>query len=441
MNQDGRSTGLEIPEFHPSAMPRQLEKQSWRQQYEEYDTHKHRPPIRHLRYESLNTDMTSIILFGKLKLGGSSLLKCFSSYRTIRSTSSPTKSLKNHLVMLILAFSLSFIECSIWSVFKDVTYIRPGRNPQYVPNGHRSSSISPNHCLTDVQQVQAMVHINVFGSDLAQHVNVFNQIITDLARLDLEQLQIPIHRTLLVRQQQQLLLPVATGDLLGYLSEVALTSHLSSLKLEESELSKGSAAAEAERRVNILSKESSSSNEDQVFLKHTLAAVRNSAQAAARIQSAFCAHSFQKKQQREAAVAIDDANRDEYCILAHNIRGISELRSWRSAMTLTRRITNMFGGLASGEDKILDEKLRERIIFQAHVRGYQVRKNCKVCWAVGILDKVILRWHRGGVGLRGFRHDSERIDESEDEDILKVLRKQKVDAAIDEAVSRVLFYG
>lgn len=75
------------------------------------------------------------------------------------------------------------------------------------------------------------------------------------------------------------------------------------------------------------------------------------------------------------------------------------------------------------------------------MRGYQVRKHYKViCWAVGILDKVVLRWRRKGVGLRGFRNETERIDESEseDEDILKVFRKQKVDGAIDEAVSRVM---
>lgn len=72
------------------------------------------------------------------------------------------------------------------------------------------------------------------------------------------------------------------------------------------------------------------------------------------------------------------------------------------------------------------------------MRGYQVRKNYKVCWAVGILEKVVLRWRRRGVGLRGFRPDQESLDESDDEDILKVFRKQKVDPAIDEAVSRVL---
>ncbi|XP_011071238.1 calmodulin-binding transcription activator 4-like isoform X1 [Sesamum indicum] len=229
--------------------------------------------------------------------------------------------------------------------------------------------------------------------------------------------------------------------LAGYLSEVALTSHLSSLTLEESELSKGSAAVEAERTVNSLSKESSSSNEDQVFLKHTLAAVRNSAQAAARIQSAFRAHSFRKRQQREAAVAIGDAVRDEYCILAHNIRRISEasklaFRNVRDYNSAALSIQKKYRGWKGRKDFLA---FRQKVVkIQAHVRGYQVRKNSKVCWAVGILDKVILRWRRRGVGLRGFRHDSESIDESEDEDILKVFRKQKVDAAIDEAVSRVL---
>lgn len=73
------------------------------------------------------------------------------------------------------------------------------------------------------------------------------------------------------------------------------------------------------------------------------------------------------------------------------------------------------------------------------MRGYQVRKHYKViCWAVGVLEKVVLRWRRRGSGLRGFRPETEPIDESEDEDILKVFRKQKVDGAINQAISRVL---
>lgn len=94
--------------------------------------------------------------------------------------------------------------------------------------------------------------------------------------------------------------------LAGYLSEVALTSHLSSLTLEESELSKGSAEVEAEMTLNNISQGSLTPNGDQLSLIGTLAAVRNAAQAAARIQSAFRAHSFRKRQQREAIVSIDD---------------------------------------------------------------------------------------------------------------------------------------
>lgn len=58
----------------------------------------------------------------------------------------------------------------------------------------------------------------------------------------------------------------------------------------------------------------------------------------------------------------------------------------------------------------------------------------------------MLRWRRKGVGLRGFRPDpinppqvpEAAVQEEEEEDIAKVFRKQKVDGAVEEAVSRVL---
>lgn len=58
--------------------------------------------------------------------------------------------------------------------------------------------------------------------------------------------------------------------------------------------------------------------------------------------------------------------------------------------------------------------------------------------SVSILEKIILRWYRRGVGLRGFRAEEESIDEEEEADILKAFRKKKVDAALDESVSSVL---
>ncbi|KAJ6326298.1 hypothetical protein OIU78_013410 [Salix suchowensis] len=224
--------------------------------------------------------------------------------------------------------------------------------------------------------------------------------------------------------------------LAGYLSEVALTSHLSSLRLKESELSKGSAEVEAERAVDGISKESFAANEDQVSLKDTLAAVRNAAQAAARIQSAFRAHSFRRRQDREASIL------DEYGISAGEIQGLSAMsklafRNIQDINSAALSIQKKYRGWKGRKDFL---ELRQKVVkIQAHVRGYRVRKNYKViCWAVGILDKVVLRWRRKGIGLRGFRNETESIDEREDDDILKMFRKQKVDGTIDEAFSRVL---
>ena len=108
--------------------------------------------------------------------------------------------------------------------------------------------------------------------------------------------------------------------LAAYLSEVALTTHLSSLKLEENELSEGFANVDAESAINNI--ESFNSTEDQLSLRHTLGAVRNAAHAAARIQAAFRAHSFRKRQQTEAATAAASSV-DEYGFTPNDIQGLS----------------------------------------------------------------------------------------------------------------------
>ncbi|CAN1137241.1 Calmodulin-binding transcription activator 4 [Linum perenne] len=231
------------------------------------------------------------------------------------------------------------------------------------------------------------------------------------------------------------------NGLAGYLSELALTTHLSSLTLEVSELSKGTADVEAERTVDSISRANFPASEDQVSIKTTLAAVRNSAQAAARIQSAFRAHSFRRRQQREADV------RDEYGIQSGELPGLSALSKMafgnaRDYGSAALSIQKKYRGWRGRKDFLT---LRQKVVkIQAHVRGYQVRKHYGViCWAVGIIDKVVLRWRRKGAGLRNLRNQAEPTVEDEEaeedeEDILKVFRKQKVDGAIDEAVSRVL---
>ncbi|KAJ4869515.1 Calmodulin-binding transcription activator 4 [Raphanus sativus] len=214
--------------------------------------------------------------------------------------------------------------------------------------------------------------------------------------------------------------------LAGYLSEVALTDHLSSLTLEETEDSKNTAQAKAEKTVNSIAGRGHPVNNDP----QSLAALKNAAQAAERIQAAFRAHSFRKRQQREAA---RHTFWKEYGIYAD--MSSPNARNYHSAAL---SIQKKYRGY-KGRKEFLTKR-EKAVIIQAHVRGYQTRKQYKViCWAVGVLDKVILRWRRKGVGLKGFRQDVESGgEESEDEDILRVFRKQKVDGAVNEAFSRVL---
>uniref|UniRef100_A0A1D1YWA6 Calmodulin-binding transcription activator 4 n=1 Tax=Anthurium amnicola TaxID=1678845 RepID=A0A1D1YWA6_9ARAE len=228
--------------------------------------------------------------------------------------------------------------------------------------------------------------------------------------------------------------------LAGYLSEVALTSHLSSLTLEEIEISRASAELVAERAVESISERSiqvsAGATEDQLSLKDSLAAVRNATQAAARIQSAFRAHSFRKKQQK-AAQSHDQfyptpQRIHEFSAASKLLHGHRDQKFHTAALCIQRKYRGW-----EGRRKFLT--LRQHVVkIQAHVRGHQARRKYVLLWAVSVVEKVVLRWRRRGVGLRGFKVESEPIDEIEADDILKIFRKQKVDAALDEAVSRVL---
>ncbi|CAA7404679.1 unnamed protein product [Spirodela intermedia] len=228
--------------------------------------------------------------------------------------------------------------------------------------------------------------------------------------------------------------------LAGYLSEVRLTSHLSSLTVEECDISKGTAKLLAEKAVESISERSivvhPDATEDQLSLKDSLAAVRNAAQAAARIQSAFRAHSFRKK-------CINDQICDEYQLTPKEIHDFSAaskaIRGHRDQKLQSAAlcIQKKYRGWRGRKNYLT---LRQHVVkIQAHIRGHQVRKKYEeFTWMVGFLEKAILRWRRKGVGLRGFKVESETIEEEADDDILKAFRKQKVDVALDEAFSRVL---
>ncbi|RZS04724.1 hypothetical protein BHM03_00035092 [Ensete ventricosum] len=83
------------------------------------------------------------------------------------------------------------------------------------------------------------------------------------------------------------------------------------------------------------------------------------------------------------------------------------------------------------------------VLFQAHVRGHQVRKQYKkVVWSVSIVEKAILRWRRKGAGLRGFRAENTttciegKVGATDEYDFLRLGRRQKV-ASVEKALSRV----
>lgn len=71
------------------------------------------------------------------------------------------------------------------------------------------------------------------------------------------------------------------------------------------------------------------------------------------------------------------------------------------------------------------------------------KKYRTIIWSVGILEKVILRWRRKGIGLRGFRPDVHKdpkpqvVPSTEDDyDFLKEGRKQ-TEERLQKALTRV----
>ncbi|CAL9144473.1 unnamed protein product, partial [Musa hybrid cultivar] len=231
--------------------------------------------------------------------------------------------------------------------------------------------------------------------------------------------------------------------LAGYLSEAALTTHLFSLTTEKTKILEGSASMEADRGVDNISERRAhlqGGTEDQLSLKDSLAAVRNATQAAARIQAAFRAYSFRKNIQKT------DILQGIYDIFPTEVHGLSVAS--RSHKTLFGYHDQKFDKAAVSIQKNYRRwrrrkefiKLRANVVkIQTHVRAHLAQKKEKeFLWSVGILEKIMLRWYRKGVGLRGFRAELEPIDVEEEDDVIKVFRKQRVNKALDEALSRVI---
>ncbi|XP_072992419.1 calmodulin-binding transcription activator 3 isoform X2 [Typha latifolia] len=231
----------------------------------------------------------------------------------------------------------------------------------------------------------------------------------------------------------------------GFLAEYSLTSHLSALTLRDS---KGGDIAEISGLPSV--EDFAETNAIQLAgvdsqsgsMKDSLTAVRNAAQAAARIYQVFRVQSFHRKKLVEYG---DDkcGMSDERALSLISVKTAKPGQHDMPLHSAAVRIQNKFRGWKGRKEFLI---IRQRIVkIQAHVRGHQVRKQFrKIVWSVGIVEKAILRWRRKGSGLRGFR--SEGLLESpavqnqpakdDDYDFLQEGRKQ-TEARLQKALARV----
>ncbi|GJM92030.1 hypothetical protein PR202_ga08457 [Eleusine coracana subsp. coracana] len=212
------------------------------------------------------------------------------------------------------------------------------------------------------------------------------------------------------------------SGLSAFLSEAQLITHLNSLESKENVNSKdgvsgGEILCNMDRMWDKCTHVSGGTN-DQLALKDSLGGIRNAVQAAARIQAAFRVFSFRKKQE------MAQNNLETYTV-SHGILEKAALSIQKNFRCWKKRREFL--------------KMRKNIIrIQARVRAHQERnKYRELLRSVGVLEKVMLRWYRKGVGLRGFSSGVMPIDEEVEEDVVKVFRKQTVETAINKAVSRV----
>ncbi|XP_024514944.1 calmodulin-binding transcription activator 3 [Selaginella moellendorffii] len=229
----------------------------------------------------------------------------------------------------------------------------------------------------------------------------------------------------------------------GYLAEASLEHHLSVLTLKDGSLNEihytNASLAGESAASRLLSGENVQCVTDDTFLKQSLSAVRRATQAAALIQSAFREFTFRRKQEEEEA-RLQDINSDnvEYLMAAEKIQKAYRGHKIKKQNSAATKIQSKFRGWKGRHEYL---QTRQRIIkIQAIVRGFQARRQYrKILWSVGVLEKVVLRWHRGRHGLRGFQAEEKMVEGDEvaaDDEFLQEGRKQK-EHVIESAVQRV----
>lgn len=232
----------------------------------------------------------------------------------------------------------------------------------------------------------------------------------------------------------------------GFLAESSLSRRLSAMTIFEnpddiamSHVAAETAVAKLSRRESV--KRSINGAEDQDSIHESLQAVRNAARASALIQAAFRQHSFRKREEDDLA----SSKFDEYgmtqsqlhaLLAAQRIQRAYRGHQEKKQQLAASRIQQKFRSWKVRRDFL---KFRQRVVrIQAQVRGNLVRKRFKkLLWSVGVLEKLVLRWKRKRLGLRGFKSGSFHLDGKEDdEEFLKEGRKQAI-VALEKSVTTV----
>ncbi|KAB2012226.1 hypothetical protein ES319_D09G075000v1 [Gossypium barbadense] len=180
-------------------------------------------------------------------------------------------------------------------------------------------------------------------------------------------------------------------------------------------------------------------NEDELYLKDTLAAYRTAADAAARIQNAFRAHSLKIRTKAIESSTPEDEARSIVAAMKiqHAFRNFETKRKMAAAARIQYRFRTW---------KIRKEFLNLRhqaTKIQAAFRGLLVRRQYrKITWSVGVLEKAILRWRLKRKGLRGLQINTvdtvteQRPESDTEEDFYRTSRRQ-AEQRVEKAVVRV----
>nr|XP_011465502.1 PREDICTED: calmodulin-binding transcription activator 3-like [Fragaria vesca subsp. vesca] len=226
----------------------------------------------------------------------------------------------------------------------------------------------------------------------------------------------------------------------GYLAASSLSAHISSLKLDIKDAHSAESSREKSVQPDGMSAHCSNGDlADELSMRVCSTAVCDHIQASARIHQVFSVQPFQRKQLKEYGDKSKTSDEGALSLSAVKSHKKCDQHVSCAAIQTPDKFRNR-----NIKDFLI---IRSRILkIQANVRGHQERKSyTKILWAVGILEKIILRWRRKRSGLRGFKREppsdegrSIQVSSSRenDYDFLKEGRKQ-TEERLQNALARV----